>query len=125
MEQMWKKWKIPELKQSSLSPEKALSLIISLNLSKDQYMILRLVALEHGHTLFPPYNNILEAKNAAYPQDLIINEHKCEVPLQSLLDNTCERILGSFDLINPNNSDTMYTLDCKWGFWLLYVQTGF
>lgn len=114
---MWQKWNTPELNQSPLSPEKALSLIISLNLSKEQYMVLRLVALENGHNLFPPYNKILEAKKAAYPQDLIINERKCEVSLQSLLDNTCERILSSCDFISIDSlSDKIFTLYCKWGF---------
>lgn len=45
------KWKSPLKEQNSLTPEEALSLIISLSLSKNTYLTLRSVAFSHSYDI--------------------------------------------------------------------------
>jgi hypothetical protein len=112
------KWKTPEEEQSSMSPEDALSLLISLDLTKAQYEVLRQTALKHKHDLYPSYQSVLDAKKAAYPPGITVSESKVEVPLQELLDQTCESILKVISLSGKKLEDSEINgiLYCKWGF---------
>lgn len=67
------------LKPLIMSPEDALSLIISCSLSKFQYNLLRYNAKKHNHDLYPSYDRVLAAKVNAYPEEITIEEDKCEV----------------------------------------------
>lgn len=107
------KWKSPDSEMTALSPEEALSLMLHTHLSKNKYSTLRKVANLHGHDLYPSYHKVLEAKKNAYPTDIFISENVCEVPLQNLLNNTCESILKM--VVIPETNKTL-KLICKWGF---------
>lgn len=63
-------------KSSTYSPDKALSLLVSLKLSRWQYINLREAANEHGSDLYPSYYKIKQAKSRCYPgqEDIIITE---------------------------------------------------
>lgn len=111
-----KKWKDSNQVQMQLTENEALALIISCNLNIQTYKILRKVALNHGHDLFPSYQKVLEAKKLCYPSDIQINEVKCEVPLQSLLNHTAEKIMKLVPLNEKINEVDNYELICKWGF---------
>lgn len=106
-----------------LTLDKTVAALVTHNLTRNVYESLRRLALEHNHDLFPPYYKMLKAKQEAYPGDLSFSDRTCEVPLQNLLDHTCQRIIKA---LNPSksaiNSDAptsgvqTYTLYCKWGF---------
>lgn len=49
------KWRKREEIHSEMSPEEALSLIITTELTKNQYNALRSSALSYGHNLYPSY----------------------------------------------------------------------
>ena len=66
--------------------------------------------------MYPTYNQLLQAKAVAYPSDVFISETKCEVPLQSLLNNTCKRLFEVLSLSELDPEGTNYILVCKYGF---------
>ena len=68
-----------KLKSSMMCPEVALSLIISCSLSKFQYNMLRKNARKYNHDLYPSYDRLLADKINAYPEQITIEEQKCEV----------------------------------------------
>lgn len=110
------KWKSDNKRLTKLSAEEGVSLIITAHLTKQQYSLIRSAAKEHNHDLYPSYHDILKAKSAAYPEDIVITEQKCEVKLQSLLNHTIKRIfqhLQDFDTVSTHNC---LSLVCKWGF---------
>lgn len=106
-------WRSAENEQSSYSLVEAVALLISANLTKEQYNTLRSGANKHGHDLYPPYYKVLERKKLFYPPQISISEKKCEVPLQNLLNITCESILKCISL---EARDSSLLLLCKWGF---------
>lgn len=71
-----RKWKAKDITQTELSAEKALCLIISLNLNKEAYNTLRSTVNYHGHRLYPPYSIIIQTKKQFYPEGIIISEKK-------------------------------------------------
>jgi len=74
--------------------EEVLSLFVEANLTKHQYLLIRLfVNLKIGYHLLPSYNNILMAKTKCYPDNITVNESHAEVEHQNLLDHTATRIL--------------------------------
>lgn len=111
-----KTWKTPEKDVSSYSVEEAVSLIVSLNLTRDQYEQLRKGAIDHGHDLYPPYYKVLASKKQFYPEDITITEEKCEIPLQSLLNKTCQSIMQCiFNEFGQEEARSLQLI-CKWGF---------
>ncbi|CAG4934584.1 unnamed protein product [Colias eurytheme] len=103
-------------RDNSYTPEKALALLISLNLSKWQYINLRDSASEQGVHIYPSYHKIKQAKLSCYPskEDVTITEDGACIKLQALLDLTVYRLLEAleFDLLKKSD----LTLICKWGF---------
>lgn len=109
----------PTFKQNSsvYDPEQALALFIRLQLSKFQYQVLHAACKKIGHDIFPAYNHILAAKKKCYPEGVKVSEAGAEVPLQSLLDHTSNRIVKTLedeDRLKIGNRELL--LHCKWGF---------
>lgn len=108
-----KKQQVPYL------PEDAVSLIIDLNLTKAQYLGLRMGSIKRGHDLYPSYEKILAAKKRVYPPGLTVTERKCEVSLQNLLDHTTKRLfehLKTTSIALDATEESDLRLDCKYGF---------
>lgn len=63
-----------------MSSEEALSLIITLDLSRETYNNLRSSTKMHKHQLYPLYYKILIKLNFI-EEEIFINEQKCEVTL--------------------------------------------
>lgn len=99
------------------SADKALGIMISLKLSKWQYITLRACAKEEGIPLYPSYTTILEAKKDCYPpKDAIeVTEKGVKVKLQAVLDNTVAR-LGKFLRLESSLDSKELQLISKWGF---------
>ena len=75
------------------TPEKALSLLIGNNFTKSPHVSMCRVAKSDNCNIYPNYKQLLTAKTDAYPSDIYVDDKKCEVSLQSPLNNTCERLL--------------------------------
>ncbi|CAH0556720.1 unnamed protein product [Brassicogethes aeneus] len=88
----------PDGSKSQLSSERALALTVDARLSKRQYQELRNIAKENNSNLYPPYNQIREAKKLCYPNDITATDHSVSVKLQSLLDHTTCRLLSTLEL---------------------------
>lgn len=100
------------------SPEKALGLLLSLKLSKWQYITLREATIRQGSKdIYPSYYKVQKAKLQCYPSKecISVTDSSAEIVLQSLLDLTVARIFESL----PNSSviqGKKLTLISKWGF---------
>lgn len=102
------------------TPDKALSLVVELDMSKSDYQKLRNSTREQCCKLFPSYNVIHQAKLQCYPpkSDIRVTECSAEVKLQSLLDHTIQRILLIQDEVIKSlcqESVRNLNLICKWG----------
>ena len=108
-------WKNFQNVPTKYSPEEALSLLVNDNLTKKQYISIYRGAKDYNINLYPSYNQLLTAKDAAYPSEISIGEKVCQISLQSLLNHTCLRLLQVIQLANTN-SVTDCLLLCKYGF---------
>lgn len=99
------------------SREKALALMISLNLSKSKYIQLRVSSMEHGVHLYPSYYQIQLAKRDCYPpkEMMTFTETYVEIELQALLDLTIQRLWKVLK-IETNDKLQNLKLISKWGF---------
>ena len=77
----------------SYSPDEALSLIVDLGLTKEDYLTMRLGAKERGANIYPSYQKIAEEKKKCYPSNINVTETEATVPLQDLLDLTVKRLV--------------------------------
>lgn len=96
------------------SSEKALGIMISLNLSKAQYIHLRKASLEENINQYPSYYQIQKAKFECYPpqSSITVSETEAKIQLQSLLDHTTNRILN---INNVKPETRKLILISKWG----------
>lgn len=104
-----------ETESTCLSTEEALALIMSLNLSKHCYSVLRTSAISHDYHLSSSYYHVLKSKQQFYPCEITISESKYQVILQQLLNKTCKSFVRTFANEIPTTS-TNFILHCKWGF---------
>ncbi|XP_065679128.1 uncharacterized protein LOC136093881 [Hydra vulgaris] len=81
--------------QASLFSDKALALFLDANLSKATYQLLRNNALDLDSAIYPTYHDLKSAKDRCYPDDVIISDYSAEIPLQSLLQHTSQRLCDS------------------------------
>lgn len=95
-----------------LTNEQALSLMMEAQLSRSQYNIIR----NYAKDVFPSYKNVRTAKKQCLPEGIITTEVESEVPLQSLLDHTANRLmLVQKEAVTGTGIDKL-TLFSKWGF---------
>ena len=66
--------------------------------------------------MYPSYEQLLKAKKAAYPPGIVVHEKYCEISLQSLLNNTCSRLLQMIEEAGSSIQENSYILICKYGF---------
>jgi len=97
--------------------EKALALMISLNLSKSKYIQLRMTSIEHDVDLYPSYYQIQLAKRDCYPpkEMMTFTETHAEIELQALLDLTIQRLWKTLKS-DTNQKLPNLKLISKWGF---------
>lgn len=108
---------------SKYTSEEALSLLVENGLTKQSYQNLRSSAKRKHAYIYPPYNEVREAKRKCYPDDISITEDFAKVPLQNLLDHTALRIIEDQKeqiteaVENLDAGEQLAcTLVCKWGF---------
>ncbi|XP_046384825.1 uncharacterized protein LOC124155152 [Ischnura elegans] len=113
---MLSKWRAKDVPRRQLSEEEAVSLIVTAQLTKSQYLFIRETAKFHGHDIYPNYERVKKAKKVTYPEGITIEEEKCEVDLQSLLNHTASRIISFIVQSGKEISASTCKLICKWGF---------
>lgn len=95
-----------------LTNEQALSLMMEAQLSRRQYNIIR----NYAKDVFPSYKNVRVAKSQCLPDGITTTEVESEVPMQSLLDHTANRLmLVQKDVVATTRTNKL-TLISKWGF---------
>lgn len=103
-------------KSAVFTPEKALGLLISLKLSKWQYITLREAAIREGaKDIYPSYYKVQKTKLDCYPpkQSVSVTDSSARIALQALLDITVKRILQS---LSGDLQSKQLKLISKWGF---------
>lgn len=108
--------KTKEHKKCTFTPEKALGLLLSLKLSKWQYITLRESSIREGAAdIYPSYYKVQQAKLVCYPpkEAFTFTDTMAKVSLQALLDITVQRILKSLPDKPPHQSLNLLS---KWGF---------
>ncbi|KAE8740865.1 hypothetical protein FOCC_FOCC013611 [Frankliniella occidentalis] len=85
--------------EKTCTPEQALSLLVEMGCSKNDYQTLRNTAVGNSSLLIPPYSTVAAAKLKCYPKNMVFSNQVAEVPLQSLLDHTASRLM---EVIEPN-----------------------
>ncbi|EAT45104.1 AAEL003578-PA [Aedes aegypti] len=99
--------------EAEYSAEDALGFICRNNFTRAQYQDIRVTTMKAGSNLYPSYNKIVTAKEKTYPNDISIKPSCAEVPLQSLVDHTIQRLVEFLNMnILPEDSIRVIF---KWG----------
>lgn len=102
------------------TPEEALAMFISNDLTVQTYKNIQQESKERGFCLYPCYEKLLQVKVQCYPsvESFTLTDTYAEVKLQSLLDHTatriCRDILGEV-FSRQNVEEDGCTMICKWG----------
>lgn len=99
----------------SLNSEEVLALMVDLDLTKEQYLKLRYIALAHNSSLFPSYDQVYTYKKECYPNNIQVNETGVSVELQSFVDHSASRILSLKENILQTLPEDQLTMAWKWG----------
>jgi hypothetical protein len=89
--------------------------LIENDLTKKQYINIRISAKNRNCDIYPPYKSIIEAKQKCYPSNMQISEHRCEIPLQNILDHTVSRILQIEKIKKLEENMDNFEILYKWG----------
>lgn len=113
----------PPDKPERFTDDEALSLFMDSDMTKESYQKIRLAAKRKKADIYPPYNQIREAKRLCYPNNISVEEDSASVPLQNLLDHTALRIIQEQKQVitevvenMPENQKFACKLICKYGF---------
>ena len=101
-----------------MTPTQALALKVQLDLSDDQYQILRNSAIQQHANIYPTLHALLKAKEECYPVDLSITETSALSSLEAITHHTLSRILE----LSDENMKEIGSKDCSGTF---YLKMGF
>jgi len=98
----------------------AVNFIMDSNLTSQVYQGIRLACKTKGAELFPTYRHVGTARLLCYPKTIQVNQTGAQIPLQSLLNHTAERILDLskhiIRRIKPTTGRLKVNLSVKWGY---------
>ena len=112
------RWKSKSNDPIPLTAEEALSMILFDNLTKQSYIHIRNMTMNHKTTIFPPYYKVLEAKKNFYPDSFIVSDSHSEIKLQDLMNRTCASIVNivcSSEVMDIPGFSNLKLIG-KWGF---------
>ncbi|CAL4199952.1 unnamed protein product [Meganyctiphanes norvegica] len=102
------------------SPNECVNLLIDSNMTQRCYQGLRLSCKAKNADIFPTYRHVGVARLLCYPKTIQVNQTVAEVPLQSLLNHTAERLLNLkkelIKTIKPEVGRLKLNLSVKWGY---------
>ncbi|XP_050525962.1 uncharacterized protein LOC126896864 [Daktulosphaira vitifoliae] len=99
----------------SYTADEALAFIVDNQLTKQQYMNIRLGAKKRNCDIYPSYEKIFSAKQKCYPDNVKISESGCIIPLQNLLDHTTKRIFQIPAINEVKIGKKLLEMFYKWG----------
>jgi len=95
--------------------DEALAFFVENNLTKQQYINIRLSAKNRNADIYPSYASIIDAKKLCYPNNCFVSETRCEIKLQDLLDHTSKRIVQIPTVkTHHENSFNSFEIFYKW-----------
>ena len=102
--------KTNEIPVMKFTDTNALALKIDLDLSQREYLALRSHLETLNLKILPCKEKIIQEQKKCYPEDIIADNHSATVPLQQLLNKSCERLLESFgeSVSSFNNNMKLY-----------------
>ncbi|XP_039150315.1 uncharacterized protein LOC120285016 [Drosophila simulans] len=104
-------------KPTPLSPDEALAYLLENTLTKQQYISTRLLNKSHNSDIYPPYNEVIEAKLQCRPEGIEVMENTAQVLLQNLLDHTAQRLIKlQSDVFKEFPDIFKIKLICSYGF---------
>jgi len=112
-------WRKDKVHIEKYSEDEGLALLIRNRLSKRIYCDIQKGAKCKGANIYPPYNQILSAKERCYPAEssIKVTESLAEISLQALLDLSIQRILQTMRLSSTQYKEIQnITMISKWGF---------
>jgi len=84
-----------------LTPEQAFALFIHMDLSRDEYQLLRntMVGKNMGE-MFPPYKKLHEVADSCCPDPsaMVVTCDSVEIKIQALLDHTAQRLIKQHEI---------------------------
>ena len=109
---------VPAVKK--LTEDQGLALFVDSRYSKESWQKTRLTLMAQNADVFPAYNHIRSAKERCYPADVTVTAARAEVPLQSLLAHTAERLVKLQEpvirQVAGEDGTVALELVCKWGY---------
>ena len=78
-----------------------------MNLTVENYRLLREKALDKGHDIYPSYDSIDLMKKLCVPESISFSDDEAVVSIESVLDHRMERILS----LNPEIVDEMHRIE--------------
>lgn len=96
--------------------DEALAFFVENNLTKQQYINIRLSAKNRNVDIYPSYASSIDARKLCYPDNCFISKTRCEIKLQDLLDHTSKRIF-QFPIVQTHheNNFNSFKILYKWG----------
>lgn len=85
--------KVEHPNESMFSPAEALNIIVNTDMSKDSYVFLREAHRQKQCYMYPSYEKVLQEKQKCYPEDVNVTDFEANIPLQTLLSHTVQRLL--------------------------------
>jgi hypothetical protein len=76
-----------------MNESEALALLADCNLTKRQYLCLKMKLDSCGAKVFPSYERVGSAKTDCYPDGIEVSAYEASVPLKNLLAHTAKRIV--------------------------------
>ena len=80
--------------------------MIKMNLTVENYRLLREKALDKGHDIYPSYDSIDQMKKICAPEAITFLDDEAVVSIEAVLDHRIERILK----LNPEIVDEMHRI---------------
>ena len=70
-----------------MRPHEALTMILDWGFTKEQYQKLRTNAIKRNADIYPPYDQVKDAKLDCQPQNIQCSPTECVVPMQDVLNH--------------------------------------
>jgi len=87
------------------------------SLTKQQYVNIRALNINHHSDFYPSYNQVIEAKMQCRPMGIEVTETSSQVSLQNLLNNTAQRLIKmQSDVFKQFPDSSELKLICSYGF---------
>ena len=80
-----------------MSPDEALAMVLDLGLTELQWKKIRMNSLKRNACIYPAYEEILKAKVAATPPNIVKSPDVCHVPLQDVVNH--QVVISSWHIV--------------------------